>query len=80
MHPPDEVFLNRAAECERIAESTRDSGSKASWRRMAERWHRCAEVATSASLAAAHHGSEPNRHRKPAPGWAHKQKAPSISE
>jgi hypothetical protein len=67
MHPP-EVLLKRAAECERMAESTRDPGSKAAWRRMAERWHLCAEVAMSASLAAAHHGR--NRHRKPAPGWA----------
>jgi hypothetical protein len=69
MHPPEE-FLKRAAECERVAQSTRDPGSKAAWTRMAERWHRCAEVAMSASLAAAaHHGN--NRHRKPAPGWAH---------
>lgn len=66
MHPTEE-FLKRAAECERMAEFTREPGSKATWRRMAERWHRCAEVA-SASLATAHHGS--NRHRKPAPGWA----------
>ena len=70
MHPPEE-FLNRAAECERMAASTRDPESKVTWRRLAERWHRCAEVATSASLAAAHHGSEPNRHRKSAPGWVH---------
>ena len=68
MHPP-EVFLERAAECKRMAEFTRDHQSKATWRRMAERWHRCAEVATSASLAAAHHGS--NRHRNPDSGWAH---------
>jgi hypothetical protein len=68
MHVPD-VFLNRAAECERMAEFTGDPGSKATWERMAERWYRCAKVATtSANLAAAHHD---NRHRKPAPGWAH---------
>ena len=70
MHPPDE-FLKRAAECERMAQFTRDRGSKATWRRMAERWHRCAELATSASLAAAHHSGEPTRNRRPAPGWAH---------
>jgi hypothetical protein len=69
MQAPDEVFLSRAVECERMAESTRDRGSKATWSQMAERWHRCAEAATSASLAAAHHGG--NRHRKPAPGWVH---------
>jgi hypothetical protein len=72
MNPPDEVFLKRAAECEHMAELTRDPESKFTWRRMAERWHRCAKVAASASLAAAHHSSEPNRHRKPAPGWAHR--------
>jgi hypothetical protein len=68
MHAPD-VFLNRAAECDRMAKCAHDPGSKATWRRMAERWHRCAEVAaTNACLAAAHHDS--NRHRKAA-DWAH---------
>ena len=65
----DEVFLNRAVECKRMAESARDRGSKATWSQMAERWHRYAEMATSASLAATHQGS--NRHRKKAAhGWA----------
>jgi len=68
MDQPDE-FLKRAAECERMIKSSRDPQSKDAWRRMAERWHRCAKVATSANLAAAvaaaHHGS--NRHRKPDP-------------
>ena len=63
--PPDEVFLRRAAECKRMAEFSRDLQSKATWRRMAERWHRCADIATSV----AQHDSK--RHRKPAPGWAH---------
>jgi hypothetical protein len=69
MNPPDEVFLKRAAECERMAELTRDPQSRFTWRRMAERWHRCAKVAANASSAAAHHGSEQNRHGKPAHGW-----------
>jgi len=68
MHPPEE-FLNRAAECERMVKFTRDPGSKGTWRRMAERWRRCAEMAKSASSAATRR--EPNRHRKPEPGWAH---------
>jgi hypothetical protein len=68
MHPPDE-FLNRAFECERMAASTRDPESKVTWGRLAERWHQCAEVATSANLAAIHHAS--NRHRKPIRSWAH---------
>ena len=63
-----EVLLKRAAECERMAASTRDHGIKATWEEMAERWHRCAVLATSASLAPAHHSG--NRHRKPDPGWA----------
>ena len=67
MHTPD-VFLIRATECERMAESTRDLGIKATWKGMAERWHRCAVLATSASSDAVHHDS--SRHRKPAPGWA----------
>ena len=78
MHPP-EVFLERAAECERMAKFTRDPGSKATWTRMAERWHLCANVAAS-DLAAAHHGNETNRQRKPAPSWArHSNKSGSTS-
>jgi hypothetical protein len=66
-------FLKRAAECERMVKSVPDHQSKDAWRGMAERWHRCAQVATNASLAAAaaaaHHGS--HRHRRAEPGWAH---------
>ena len=69
MHPPNEIFLNHAAECKRAAESTRDRGSRATWMQMAERWHRLAEMETSASLAAVHHSSK--RHRKPIHNWAH---------
>lgn len=67
MQPPD-IFLIRATECEHMAASTRDLGIKATWKGMAERWHRCAVLATSASSAAAHQGH--SRHRKPPPGWA----------
>jgi hypothetical protein len=70
MNPPDEVFLERAAECERMAKFTRDPASKFTWRRMAERWHRCARVVASASSLAEDQGREPNRHRKPRHGWA----------
>jgi hypothetical protein len=66
-----EVFENRANECERTAKSARDPVTKATWMRMAERWHRYAEVAINASLSAAHH--ERNRRRKAAkaaPGWS----------
>jgi hypothetical protein len=50
--PLDKIFLRRAAECERMAELTRDPESKFTWRRMADRWHRCAKVAVSANSAA----------------------------
>jgi hypothetical protein len=63
---PTEEFLRHAADCERMAKLTRDPQSKATWRRMAERWHRCAEVFTRQSLAA-HDSSAANRHRKPVP-------------
>jgi len=41
---PTEQFLRHAAECEEMARFTRDLESKATWRRMAERWRRCAAV------------------------------------
>ena len=49
MQAPESVFLKRAAECERMAELTRDPESKFVWRRMADRWHRCAKVVASAA-------------------------------
>jgi hypothetical protein len=69
MHPP-EVFLERAVECEHMAESTRDAGSRAAWRGMAERWQRCAQTATNASVEAARQASKQTRHRRRSPGWA----------
>jgi hypothetical protein len=62
------VFLHRAAECESMAKFTRDPGSKAPWARMAERWHRCAEVEKRAISAATHRGSY--QHLKSQPGWS----------
>jgi ferric-dicitrate binding protein FerR (iron transport regulator) len=44
MVPADE-FIRHAAECESIAKSSRDPENKKVWRRMAERWTRCAELA-----------------------------------
>ena len=72
MQAPDRVFLKRAAECERMAELTRDPESKFVWRRMADRWHRCAKVVASAASEAAHRADKVKRHRKAAP-------APPIS-
>ena len=66
MHTPD-LFLARAAECETMAKISREPDNRAIWTRMAERWHRCAEVELRASLAA-HHASD--QHRKSPPGWS----------
>lgn len=41
---PIEQFLRHASDCEEMARFTHDLESKATWRRMAERWRRCAEV------------------------------------
>ena len=42
MSPPEE-FLKHAAECELMAKFARKREDKESWRRMAERWLRCAD-------------------------------------
>jgi hypothetical protein len=48
---PTEEFLRHAVECEEMARFTRDLESKATWRRMADRWRRCAEVSAHQNLA-----------------------------
>jgi hypothetical protein len=68
MHTAEEL-LKRATECERMATATRDPGSKATWKGMADRWRQCAEMATNDSLATVRHSIQPARHRQPAPGW-----------
>jgi len=35
---PSDEFLRHAADCQQMAKFTRDPASKATWRRMAERW------------------------------------------
>jgi hypothetical protein len=67
MHTP-ELFESRAAECEAMAKIAREPDSKADWTRMAERWHRCADLEKQASLAAAQQSND--RHRKALPGWS----------
>jgi hypothetical protein len=64
-----EVFQNRAGECELMAKSTPDPGNKAIWMRMAERWHRYAELAISADSAAHHDSDRRRKAAKAAPGW-----------
>ena len=43
MNPPDE-FRKHAAECMRVAASTRDAKEKAAWTGLARRWTACAEL------------------------------------
>jgi hypothetical protein len=69
MNPPDE-FLKHAADCEQMAKFARDPQGKATWKRMAERWRRCAEKFTSESLAA-HQAMAAKRRQGVAPDWAH---------
>jgi hypothetical protein len=43
---PSEVFMRHAAECKFMARCSRDRENREVWKRMAERWVRCAELAT----------------------------------
>jgi hypothetical protein len=61
MHMPD-LFLARAAECEAMARIACEPDSRAVWTRMAERWHRCAEVEQRERLLAGEHESTRRRH------------------
>jgi hypothetical protein len=48
-----EVFIRHAAECEYMAKRSRDPQNREVWRRMAERWIRCAELAERQSQPSA---------------------------
>jgi hypothetical protein len=43
---PSEEFLRHAAVCRRMARFIDDPRDRAVWVRMAERWNRCAELAS----------------------------------
>ena len=47
---PSDEFLKHAAECQQMANATRDPAGKMAWNRMAERWLQCAEKAKSQSV------------------------------
>ena len=60
-----EKFLRFAAECETIAHSAGDQGTKAVWRGFAARWLQCAESIDRRSAAAKlRRENEGPRHRK----------------
>jgi hypothetical protein len=65
---PTDEFLKHAADCEQMAKFARDPASKATWKRMADRWLQCAERAKSPSVAARRQMAAK---RHPVPGWAH---------
>jgi hypothetical protein len=58
---PSEVFMRHAAECKFMARCSRDRENREVWKRMAERWARCAELATESKLPCA----KIKLHRKP---------------
>jgi hypothetical protein len=64
---PSEHFLRHAAECKFMAGLARDKESKATWMGMAERWHRCAELAKQQTAQSTREA----RHRKQVKSWSH---------
>ena len=64
---PSEHFMRHAAECKFMAQLARDKESKATWMGMAERWHRCAELAKQQTAQRA----KDARHRRAAKTWSH---------
>ena len=65
-----ERFLRFAAECELMAKFSPCPENKTLWRRMAERWIRCAEMVARQHALASAAGSV-KQHRKPARNWVH---------
>jgi hypothetical protein len=64
---PAEHFMRHEAECKFMAQLARDAESRAVWIGMAERWHRCAELAKQQSATQI----LPTRHRRTAKTWSH---------
>jgi hypothetical protein len=66
---PSEKFVNFAKECESMAKFTHSAENTAVWKRMAERWRRCAEVYDrQSSMAQEVHATK--RHRTTPHSWA----------
>jgi len=57
---PSEVFMRHAAECEYMAKCSRDKKNREVWRRMSERWIRCAELVQQHPLPSAKSRLHPN--------------------
>ena len=59
--------MRHEAECKFMAQLARDAESKAVWIGMAERWHRCAELAKQQNAIA----GAPNPPSQAAKTWSH---------
>ncbi len=59
-------FRKRAAECGRMAKTTPDPFDRGVWKRLAERWLRCAELVDNRSLSAQHHSDLSREQRRSA--------------
>jgi hypothetical protein len=65
-----ERFLRFAAECELMAKSMRSRENKTVWRRLAERWVRCAEL-VERQYSLTHGAVSMKAHRKPERSLVH---------
>ena len=63
-------FRKRAAECGRMAKTTPDPFDRGVWKRLAERWLRCADLVDSRSLTAQRHAPM-DRHPRRAGAHSH---------
>jgi hypothetical protein len=59
-----EYFVNRARECQELAQSSRDPDSKATWNQFAERWREAAHRSSDAISAATAHSRTRQREAK----------------
>jgi hypothetical protein len=66
---PSEKFQKFAAECDLMAKFTHSSENIVSWKRMAERWRRCAEL-YDRQTSLAHRDNLAKRHRTVPHSWA----------
>ncbi len=65
-----EKFLRFAAECEFMADLTRNTENRTVWKAMAKRWLRCAELLDNQSASAPYIRST-KQQRKPTHSGAH---------
>jgi hypothetical protein len=64
-------FLRFAAQCDVMAQSSRDLENKTVWSEMAERWLRCAALVDRESVSAHYGGSTKQSQKTAAHSWTH---------